>query len=405
MGAWLEARYGEEPVWDVSGLTAYIRELFESDIGLQAVMVRGEISNFTRARSGHLYFTLKDAHAQLKCVMWRSFADRLRYSCQEGDAVLVRGRIGVYEAGGAYQLYADWLQPAGRGDLAAALEELRARLAAEGLFDLAHKRPLPTVPGRIGVVTSADGAALRDLLNVLGRRWPLVSVLVAPTLVQGLEAPAQIVRALAWLDGRDDVDLIILARGGGSLEDLWAFNDERVARAIFACRRPVISGVGHETDLTIADLVADLRAPTPSAAAEMATPDRGDALAALAGLKEALTAGIGALLARWREQLQGLDRELGHLSPRSRLDSGRQRLDWLAGRLDAAGLLRLERVRGRLLLAQAGLQAVSPQATLARGYAIVRARDGQLVRSVGQVTPGMALDVTLGDGHFGVTVE
>jgi exodeoxyribonuclease VII large subunit len=262
--------------WSVSELTGYIKELFEIDFRLQDIEVEGEISNFVRARSGHLYFTLKDEQAQLKCVMWRTHARRLHFLPQDGDALLVHGRISVYETGGVYQLYADFLEPSGRGDLAIAFERLKEQLAQEGLFDAEKKQSIPPLPNKIGIVTSADAAALRDILNVLNRRCPLVSVLIAPTLVQGDQAPPNIVRALRWLDGRDDVDMIIIARGGGSMEDLWAFNDEQVARAIFAARHPVISGVGHETDFTITDFVADLRAPTPSAAAEMAVPDLSD---------------------------------------------------------------------------------------------------------------------------------
>ncbi|HID52987.1 MAG TPA: exodeoxyribonuclease VII large subunit, partial [Anaerolineae bacterium] len=216
--------------WTVSELTRYIRELFEIDYRLQDVEVSGEISNFTRARSGHLYFTLKDEAAQLKCVMWRSAAERLLFRPEEGDAVVAYGRISVYEASGVYQLYADRLEPAGRGDLAVAFEQLKQKLADEGLFDAAHKKPIPGFPRKIGIVTSADAAALRDILNVLRRRYPLASALIAPTLVQGKDAPPQIIRALQWLDGRNDIDLIILSRGGGSMEDLWAFNDEQLAR-------------------------------------------------------------------------------------------------------------------------------------------------------------------------------
>ena len=238
----------EPTTWTVGQLTSYVRQMFELDYRLRDIDVSGEISNFTRAASGHLYFTLKDAAAQLKCVMWRSQAERLRFRPAEGDAVIAHGRVSVYEVGGVYQLYADYLQPAGRGDLAAAFERLKDKLAAEGLFDADHKRPIPGFARKIGIVTSADAAALRDILNVLQRRNPLVSVLIAPTLVQGEQAPAQIVRALRRLDARDDIDLILVARGGGSIEDLWAFNDERVARAIYEARHPIISGVGHETD-------------------------------------------------------------------------------------------------------------------------------------------------------------
>lgn len=395
---------GPVETWSVSELTAYIRELFDLDLRLQAVRVVGEISNFLQARSGHLYFTLKDEQAQLKCVMWRSAAERLRFRPQDGDAALARGRVTVYDVGGVYQLYVDSLTPAGRGDLAQAFEQLKMRLAAEGLFDPAHKKPIPSFPHKIGLVTSLDAAALRDILNVLRRRCPLVSVLIAPTLVQGADAPAAIVRALRWLDGRSDVDTIILARGGGSLEDLWAFNDEGVARAIYAARHPIVTGIGHETDFTIADFVADLRAPTPSAAAELAVPDLAELRPVLQGLQEALIAQMQATLRQYRWQTQALARALTHLGPQARLDSYRQRADtWLA-RLDQSIGRRLERDLSRLQVAQARLAAVSPLATLARGYAIVRHVDGRLVRRVSDVSGGDNLQVQVADGAFGVRV-
>ncbi len=391
--------------WTVSELTRYIRELFEIDYRLQDVEVSGEISNFTRARSGHLYFTLKDEAAQLKCVMWRSAAERLPFRPEEGDAVLAYGRISVYEASGVYQLYADRMEPAGRGDLALAFAQLKQRLADEGLFDAAYKKPIPGFPRKIGIVTSADAAALRDILHVLRRRYPLASVLIAPTLVQGKDAPPQIIRALQWLDGRNDIDLIILSRGGGSLEDLWAFNDEQLARAIFAARHPIISGVGHEVDFTIADFVADLRAPTPSAAAELAVPDVSELAPALASLQAELTAVMEARIEQARWQVQALLRNLAHLSPRSRLDNDRQRTDNLLERLDGAMHLRLERARNRLELAQARLTGVGPLATLSRGYAIVRRPDGRIIRSVQEVAAGDDLAVQVADGEFGVAVK
>ncbi|MGB5058033.1 MAG: exodeoxyribonuclease VII large subunit, partial [Candidatus Promineifilaceae bacterium] len=321
-----------QSAWTVSELTAYIRELFAIDYRLQDLEVSGEISNFTRARSGHLYFTLKDAGAQIKCVMWRSAAERLFFQPEEGDAVVANGRISVYEAGGVYQLYVEHMQPAGRGNLAVAFEQLKQRLADEGLFEAAHKKPIPLTPRKIGIVTSADAAALRDILNVLNRRYPLVSVLIAPTLVQGADAPPQIVRALQWLDGRTDIDTIIVARGGGSIEDLWAFNDERVARAIFAAQHPIITGVGHETDFTIADFVADQRAPTPSAAAELATPDIEEIRPLLQGYAAMLRADLDDLIRQKRWQVQTLARALTHLSPQARLDNNRQRLDVTSAR-------------------------------------------------------------------------
>jgi exodeoxyribonuclease VII large subunit len=400
----VNGRY-HQSTWSVSDLTAYIRELFAIDFRLQDVEVSGEISNFTQARSGHLYFTLKDAGAQLKCVMWRSAAERLAFRPGEGDAVVANGRVAVYEASGVYQLYVEQLQPAGRGNLAVAFEQLKQRLADEGLFDPAHKKALPPAPRKIGIVTSADAAALRDILNVLSRRYPLTSVLIAPTLVQGPEAPPQIVRALQWLDGRSDIDVILIARGGGAIEDLWAFNDERVARAIFAAQRPIICGVGHETDFTIADFVADQRAPTPSAAAELVVPDLEEIRPLIAAYRAALRGALATAVQRRRWQVQTLVRALGHLSPQARLDNNRQRLDMLHTRLERAIENRLSRERGRLNVAQVGLTAVGPLATLARGYAIVRQADGAVVKSVTAVVPGQSLTIHVADGAFGVTTN
>lgn len=390
--------------WSVSELTDYIRQLFEIDYRLQDLEVTGEISNFTRAASGHLYFTLKDDKAQIRCVMWRSQAERLRFRPDEGDAVRATGRVSVYAASGQYQLYVERLSPAGRGDLALAFEELKERLAAEGLFDAEFKQPIPQLPRRIGVVTSADAAALRDILNVLRRRNPLVSVLIAPTLVQGDQAPAQIVRALRWLDGRSDVDTIILARGGGSIEDLWAFNDEGVARAIFAATHPVISGVGHETDFTIADFVADLRAPTPSAAAELAVPNLAELQPYIAQLNVRLASLVEATLADEVERLRRQRQLLNLVSPRTRIDSERQRVDGLASRLAGASSRLMEQRWTRLAVARASLAAISPAATLARGFAIVRRADGQLVKRVGDVADSDAITVQVSDGEFGATV-
>ena len=401
--SWLTAPSTEEQlVWTVGELTGYIRDLLAVDFRLQDVRVEGEISNFTAARSGHLYFTLKDEQSQLKCVMWRSDAERLRFRPSEGDGVVARGRLGVYEATGVYQLYATHLAPLGRGDLATAFEQLRQILEAQGLFAAEHKQPIPPLPRKIGLVTSLDAAALRDMLNVLRRRYPLVQVLIAPTLVQGAEAPAQIVRALQWLDGRDDVDTIILARGGGSIEDLWAFNDEGVVRAIFAARHPIIAGIGHETDFTLSDFVADLRAPTPSAAAELAVPDGAELQAKLRATSRWLGQHGRRSLAEKRTAWHYATRALGHLSPQAGLENGRQRLDGLAQRLERARQRQQERATAEWERWHGRLQGVSPLQTLARGYAIVRTAEGELVRSVQQIAPAQALLIQLVDGEVEV---
>ena len=394
------------PPWTVSQLTLHIKDLLELDPELGDVRVRGEISNFTRAASGHLYFTLKDAEAAISCVMWRSDAQRLRWQPEHGMAALARGRISVYPPRGNYQLYVDDLQRAGAGDLHALFEELCDRMEAEGLFEDDRKRPLPQFPRVVGVVTSPQAAALRDVLDVLQRRYPLVRVLLSPSMVQGDGAPAQIVDALQALDARDDVDLILLVRGGGSLEDLWAFNDERVARAIVASRHPVVSGVGHQTDFTIADFVADLRAPTPSAAAELAVPDRTELQQQLAAAGDLLARGMERRLAQARQVLQGHQRSLQRLSPRTRVDTHRQQVDDLMRRASRALAYNLSLRRSRLEALQARLVALSPQATLLRGYAIVRlAEGGDVVRSTGQVSAGDALTIRVHDGEFGATAQ
>jgi exodeoxyribonuclease VII large subunit len=387
--------------WTVSGLTQHITQLLESDDLLQDVWLHGEMSNPRQYPSGHLYFTLKDAEAALSCVMWRSAARRLSWEPQQGDAVLAHGHISVYAVRGNYQLYVDRLRPAGRGDLHARFEQLRDQLKAEGLFDDERKQRVPEIPRVLGIVTSPQAAAFRDVLNVLGRRYPLVQVLLAPTLVQGDQAPPRIVSALRALDAHDDVDTILLVRGGGSLEDLWAFNDERVARAIAACRHPVISGVGHETDFTIADFVADQRAPTPSAAAELAVPDQADLWQMVLAGASHLERVMVRRLDQARQALDGRQRELQRLSPQAHIDARRQQADELTHRASRALTSDLALRRSRLAGLQARLESLSPLATLRRGYAVVRLQDtGMVVRSVDQVTSGDELAIRVQDGEF-----
>ena len=392
--------------WSVGALTQYIKELLEFDDLLQDVWLRGEVSNFTRATSGHLYFTLKDSEAALSCVMWRSAAAGLTWQPEQGAAVLAHGRISLYAPRGNYQLYVDELHPAGLGDLHARFEQLREQLRAEGLFEPERKRPLPPFPRVVGVVTSPQAAALRDVLNVLQRRYPLVRVLLVPTLVQGDQAPPHIVAALQSLDARDDVDLILLVRGGGSLEELWAFNDERVARAIAACRHPVVTGVGHETDFTIADFVADLRAPTPSTAAELAVPDQLEIRGWIAEQIERLAGTMGHRLSEARQALAQNQALLRRFSPRGRLDAQRQYVDDLSQRASRAVSHCLALDRAALTGLEARLAALSPTATLERGYAIVRRADtGLVVCSVDQVRAGDALAVRVRDGEFGAVTR
>jgi exodeoxyribonuclease VII large subunit len=393
----------DEPL-SVSELTAHIKDLLEGDEVLADVRVAGEVSNLSRPTSGHLYFTLKDATAQIRCVMWRSYATRVAHLLQNGDAVIARGRVGVYERDGVYQLYVESLVAQGAGDLNAELERLKRKLEAEGLFDAARKRSLPAFPRILGVVTSPTGAAFQDILNVLRRRYPIIEVVLAPTAVQGEEAPEQIVCAIHKLNALGECDVILVARGGGSLEELWAFNDERVVRAIAASRAPVVSGVGHEIDFTLTDFVADVRAPTPSAAAEIITPDINDLRMQVDGLGMEMSELISAQLAEARTRLTGLQRTLRLLSPANQLAGQREKLNDLSQRLIAAQTHVVAFVRLRFEGLRARLESVGPAATLARGYAIVRRADGGLVRSVNDVRPGDALQVTVADGEFGARV-
>lgn len=395
--------FSREPM-SVSEVTAYIKDLLESDDALNDVRIVGEVSNLSRPTSGHLYFTLKDAGAQIKCVMWRNSAARIGRALKDGDAVVARGRIGVYERDGAYQLYVTSLLQQGEGDLNAELERLKRKLQAEGLFDAARKRKLPDFPRVLGVVTSPTGAALQDILMVLRRRYPLVRVVLAPTQVQGAEAPAQIVRAIERLNARADCDVILVARGGGSLEELWAFNDEQVVRAVAASRIPVVSGVGHEVDVTLTDFAADVRAPTPSAAAEIITPDVNDLRLEVDALSLRLQAAAAARIADARTQLSALRRALRLLSPITQLAQQRARLRELRDRLETAQAHMLHLRRLRLDGLQAQLKSLGPASTLARGYAIVRRRDGRVVRSAAEVTIGERLQVTVAEGAFDASV-
>jgi exodeoxyribonuclease VII large subunit len=390
----------------VSQITNYIKELFEIDFVLQDLWIEGEVSNYSRSAAGHVYFTLKDEAASIRCVIWRSVAQRQVYLPSNGEALVAHGHISIYEVQGTYQLYVDALQPVGLGILYLQFEALKKRLEAEGLFAPERKRLLPPFPRCLGVVTSPTGAVIRDILHVLGRRYPLVEVILAPTLVQGDEAPPQIVAAIEALNEHTDAEAIIVARGGGSLEELWAFNDERVARAIHSSRLPVISGIGHETDFTIADFVADVRAPTPSAAAEIATPDQGELRGTVALHRNRLVALMRRQITERRSALDAQERALSRLSPQARIDSHRQRIDELT-RSASASLahqlaLQRERLRGHFLR----LQSLSPFATLNRGYSITRhLSTGKIVKSVAQVAAGDPIETQVSDGGFDSTID
>jgi len=480
-------------IYSVSRLNREVRMLLERGFG--TLWVEAEISNFSRPSSGHWYFSLKDANAQVRCAMFRQRNMLCTFTARDGQKVMVRARIGLYEPRGEFQLIVEHMEDAGLGALKRQFEELAARLKAEGLFEAERKRPLPALPRRIGVITSPSGAAIRDILHVLARRFPAVAVMIYPVAVQGAQAPAEIIAALALACRRGECDVLILARGGGSLEDLWAFNDERLARAIVASSIPIVSGVGHEIDFTIADFAADVRAPTPSAAAEMVVPDAAEWLAALASLGARLGRCARRRLGTERERLRWLERRTSLVSPIARCAQQTQRLDeleqrlhralyrgfesrlqrlrWLQGRaavaspaarvrrqlmaladmeqrlcrclrhaqnvrvaqfrecqsrfwqasplarvrdaaarhaalegrLQAAGLECVGRGRERLLPLVRTLHAVSPLATLARGYAIVKDERGHILRNAADAPAGTVIEARLAHGHIRAKVQ
>jgi exodeoxyribonuclease VII large subunit len=389
----------ERSIYTVSRLNREVRVLLER--GMAAFWVEGEISNLSQPPSGHWYFTLKDRTSQVRCVMWKTNQRGLGFTPREGLAVVARARITLYEARGEFQISIERIEEAGLGALKRQFDQLKEKLAAEGLFALERKRKLPSVPARIGIVTSPTGAAVRDILHVLARRFPPAAVLIYPTQVQGASAVPRIVDALRLASARRDCDVLILARGGGSLEDLWAFNDERVARAIVASHVPVVSGVGHEIDFTIADFAADVRAPTPSAAAELVVPDRTACLQAVARTSSRLAVAMTRELRMLENRCANAAKRLRLADPGARLAQQRQRLDEVGLRLTRALATRLAAAGHRFELASRGLNTVSPLATLARGFAIVtRADDGALVTNAGQVAPGDAIEARLADGRI-----
>lgn len=394
------ALFDVSPRWTVTTLTRHLRQLLEADPLLQGIWVQGEISNLSRPASGHIYFTLKDSGASLRGVMWKTEAARLAFALQDGIAIEAHGSLGIYEVSGQYQLYADSLRPLGEGALYQEFLRLKALLEAEGLFDAARKRPIPASPRRIGIVTSPTGAALRDMLNILRRRMPLAEVILAPAPVQGVEAPLALVAALQSLNRVAVPDVILLARGGGSIEDLWAFNDERVVRAVSESQAPVITGVGHETDFTLVDFTADQRAPTPTAAAELGTAITAqDLRQALIEMMQILEGSMDGLFERQRYLLESFQSGLKLYSPMRRVQTERQRADELSRRGNAAQAHRLELAETRLKGLDNRLTALSPLAVLQRGYAVVT-KNKRVVASRSQVQDGDALRVRLRDGEF-----
>ena len=414
-----------EPV-SVRELNAYIKSLLDSDGYLGSVAVRGELSNYKVYPSGHHYFTLKDAESSVRCVMFRSAASKLRFRPESGMGVIVYGRVSVYPRDGAYQLYCEAILPEGSGALQLAYEQLREKLAKEGLFDRGHKKPIPRYPERIAVVTSSAGAAVHDIIRVLRRRWPLAKVILLPVRVQGEEAPPEIAAAIRWASEHRIADTLITGRGGGSIEDLWAFNDERVARAIYDCEIPVISAVGHEPDVTIADFVADLRAATPSNAAELAAPDVNELLQAIDSARSRLDRAVLKKVGAGRESLDALASRRVLVSATGFIEQRRLRLDALKTRLEGT-LGFVERLKSRLEAASARLNgaadaslaarkneyvrlaakldALSPLKVLSRGYAIALDAEGRAVKDARGVAVGERLTVKLNSGALGCRVE
>lgn len=388
----------------VSQLNGYIRQLLDTDEILLDIWVEGEVSNFNRHSSGHCYFTLKEGEAQISAACWRTYAARLPSLPGNGDAVLAHGKVSFYETRGQLQLYVDMIQPAGVGLLQAQFERLRARLEAEGLFEESRKRALPRMPRRIGIATSPTGAALQDILTILRRRYPLAEVILAGCQVQGAGAADTIVEALYGLY-EANVDVIVVARGGGSVEDLWAFNEEIVARAAFASPVPLVSGVGHETDTTIIDFVADVRAPTPSAAAELVTPDRWELLEALGRLRGTLDLAIADLLADHQHRVDHAVARIEAQAPMARIERGRQSVDDLVRRAETRLTHRTALDKARITGMQAQLAALNPRAILERGYAVVRHTDGAMVARPADVESGDELEITVRGGTFTVQVS
>ena len=395
----------EQKVFSVSELNNHIKDLLELDPMLAQVRVRGELSNYRVYPSGHHYFTLKDAGGSLRCVMFKSQAVRLQFRPESGMGVVAYGRVSVFPRDGAYQLYCSTLSPEGLGDLYLAYEQLKAKLASEGLFNPEHKKDLPRFPSKIAVITSGAGAAVRDIIRICNRRWPMAKILVLPVRVQGVEAPPEIVGAIRYANRFRVADLIITGRGGGSLEDLWAFNDERVARAIFESELPVISAVGHEPDVTIADFVADVRAATPSHAAEIAVPDQEELRATVSALERRVSVAAEKQFSALRQRLEDLQTRRVLESPRTVIDQKRMELDLVMGRASAAADRLLSERRQQFVQLTASLDALSPLKVLSRGFSIVTNEKGIIIRDAEAAEPGESVDITLAQGKLRCVVE
>ena len=394
----------ERQVLSVGQLNDYIKGRLDNDPGLRNIAIRGELSNYKVYPSGHHYFTIKDGTGALKCVMFKSAALRLRFRPENGMQVIAMGSVTVYVRDGVYQLYCTGMVMDGIGDLYAAFEQLKSKLAAQGLFDPSHKQPLPRFPGTIGIVTSSAGAAVHDMLRILRKRYPLTRVKLLPVRVQGAEAPAEIAGAIYYANQHQLADLLIVGRGGGSIEDLWAFNDEMVARAIYDSKIPVISAVGHEPDVTISDFVADLRAATPSNAAELAVPDQDALRQTLDDMQNAMVVAMQTKIRRAGERLEQLSNRPVLKSPLASFESRKKALELLEKRLISAQSGNVAKNRQRFVAQVSKLDAMSPLKVLTRGYAMVAREDGTIVRSVSDVKPREPIAVRVSDGTIVATV-
>lgn len=412
--------FPDKKTYTVSEITAILRNVVESDPRFQDCWIEGEISGIARPRSGHLYFKLKDDKCQISCAIFRQAAMRLKFPPKDGDAVLLHGRLGIYEVRGEYQIIGDRMEPAGVGALQLAFERLKEQLAGEGLFDSEHKKPLPPFPRKIGVITSATGAALQDILRMLSKRYPLVEVVLFPTLVQGDEAAPMIARAIEQLNRFSDIDILIVGRGGGSIEDLWAFNEEIVARAIFASEIPIVSAVGHETDFTISDFVADHRAPTPSAAVELIVPDQEELRRYVINSEVRLFRSIKACIASAQTELSNMDNRIvpgqridainrfyqtidrlemqSHREVKQQLTNAHGELNDFAAPLKQLAAQRINTGTEKWKVASAQLAALNPIATLARGYSVCQRENGEVITDASLAEEGEALDVRLSRG-------
>ena len=394
----------EQKILSVGQINDYIKQRLDHDPGLRNIAIRGELSNYKVYPSGHHYFTIKDETGAMKCVMFKSAAMRLRFRPENGMKVIAMGSITVYVRDGVYQLYCTGMVLDGIGDLYAAFEQLKTKLAAQGLFDQAHKKPLPRFPGTIGIVTSSAGAAIHDMLRILRKRYPLTKVRLLPVRVQGAEAPAEIAGAIAYANHHKLADLLIVGRGGGSMEDLWCFNDEMVARAIYDSQIPVISAVGHEPDVTISDFVADLRAATPSNAAELAVPDQDALRQNMDELQNAMAVATQIQINRAGERLHNLAERPVLKSPLASFENRRKALELLENRLASAQSRNVAKNRQRFVAQESKLDAMSPLKVLTRGYAMVAREDGTIVRSVSDVKPKDPIAVRVSDGTIVASV-